>query len=316
VQDVDGDTVTVQLWADLGSGFQLLNQTTCPSCSSPNASTFTQTFNRTQIGGRVFKLNASDSRTYTNETSNVTFAVEADDIKVQHVEGNNSAVNRVRANFTYLTTRVLDTDRNQYLSSGWQGRVWVSTDHGATFGIEANPSTTSGGYLNITFAPDCRYQVGPQYWIAGLVDNSTYQDTNSSAFGITITTDPLKGEVLSPQRRGYVAGQQNITFRGRLADDCGPVEGAAVSFSAERNGQAFACPLTLEEGNGFYNCTVPASTTASWPAGLFNASMLAGKEYYTDGKAAKADAFRICPHLTANGTSGGISWRTNSRCLY
>ncbi|MBI4182331.1 MAG: hypothetical protein HY520_05180 [Candidatus Aenigmarchaeota archaeon] len=318
--DADNDSITVYLW--VRKPYEPFWSLVGENSSYPGGM-WTVEFKKSSFTssdiGQVwqYKFNATDSTGLAAETSNGSFTVEADDIEVQHVQGNNSVVNRVQGNYTSLSTRVLDTDTNRYIVSGYEGRLWVSTDHGATFGIEGNPTTAASGYLNYPFFnPDCRYHVGPQYWIMGLIDNTTYKDTNSSIFTLTITTDPLKGNVTSPHRRGYVAGQQEILFRGRLADDCGPVEGVAVVFSAERSGQAFACPLTLEEGNGFYNCTVPASMTASWPTGLFNASMLAGKVYYTDGKATKADAFRICPRATANGTSGGISWRANSRCLY
>ncbi|MBI4181629.1 MAG: hypothetical protein HY520_01520, partial [Candidatus Aenigmarchaeota archaeon] len=188
---------------------------------------FKRTFTSSDTSDRwQYKFNATDSTGLTAETSNGSFEVEADDLAIELTEGNASAVYRVRSNSTLLTVRVRDTDKNQYLSSGFQGRIWVTTNNGPTFAIEANHSTTSGGYLNITYNPGCTYGIGPQWWIAGLVDNVTYKDTNSTLMNVTINTNPLVAQLSHPRGGQNVRrGVDIVNLSGNITDDCGMVPG-------------------------------------------------------------------------------------------
>ncbi|MBI4181519.1 MAG: hypothetical protein HY520_00950 [Candidatus Aenigmarchaeota archaeon] len=269
---------------------------------------FSLAFQSADRGMWSFLFNATDADGSV-ATGIMHFTVDADDLSLSHRAGNGSVVLRPLLNATELRVAVADTDLGGALPPGFQGRFWSRTPAGQT-GVIASPTTTSAGELTTFFDPDCSFSVGPLTWTAGLVDNATYKDANSSDFALTIEST-LQPGISLPYRQGFVAGQQDLLFRGRVADDCGTVEQAEAAFFAQQGSQSFSCPA-IDEGNGSYSCRMPANATSAWPAGLYNVSMVASKSYYAAGTALSESAFRLCPSLARNGTH----WTARSRCLY
>jgi len=90
----------------------------------------------------------------------------------------------------------------------------------------------------------------------------------------------------------------NILLRGNVSDECGLLSGANVTFTVKRAGITyFVCPpdATLhDENNGYYNCTIPNTSTSGWPVGYYNLTINASKRYYNSSEIyIKENAFRI-----------------------
>jgi hypothetical protein len=153
VKDIDSGNVNVSLWVNLTGQWQLLNSTICPNCASLTSKSFTgHKFACGNIGPRYFKFNASDQFNYTNETTTQSFSIDKDTTTSEYKFGHLANVDRRGETKTLLVVRILDTDNNTYVSSGFQGRTFVTTNY-ADYDLGTSNTTNSTGYLNVYFNP-------------------------------------------------------------------------------------------------------------------------------------------------------------------
>ncbi|MCH7515852.1 MAG: hypothetical protein IIB08_01775, partial [Bacteroidetes bacterium] len=98
VSDNTGDTVTVRLWENLGSGFVEVGNQTCVSCDN-TVLTFDTIYTCAQKGpGKKFKFNATDTEGNSDETTILqsgdyvgdddTFIIDEDNVRVDFISGN------------------------------------------------------------------------------------------------------------------------------------------------------------------------------------------------------------------------------------
>ncbi|MCW1304417.1 MAG: DUF853 family protein [Candidatus Parvarchaeota archaeon] len=304
VTDEDLDVLTVNFWLrrkgeDWGSSPSGVNS----SVSGINQTvTFVKTFiDGTAIGEWEYKFNVTEDDNWSDETITKNFTVEKDDVVIEYVFGNNSIVNRTTGS-TYLTVRVKDIDKNVYLGSGVSGKFWITTDFNNYYDV-FSPVTDNSGYLNFTnFAPKCsgpKYEIGPQKWKAGIVGNEWYKDTNSSVFNINITTIPIQVNLSVPNGGSYLRGIDPILIRGNASDECGLLSGVTIEFNSEKGETIYSCSPVYDEGNGWYNCTIPGVAHSGRPLGYYNITMNASKQYYDPSYVLKrVDAYYLATRPT------------------
>jgi len=68
------------------------------------------------------------------------------------------------------------------------------------------------------------------------------------------------------------------------------LKGANVNFVVPS--QEFICQAT-EEGNGWYNCTIPSTIIGSWPFGWYNLTMNATRDFYAYAETLQVNSFYI-----------------------
>jgi hypothetical protein len=327
--DEDNDTMTVRLWLRKPPGNWE---------STPRNSTTVQGINVTvnlsasftsggSIGNWDFKFNitADDPTWDVNETSNASFTVEADDVRIELVTGNNSVANRSslsgneNPNVTF-GVKVFDADRNVPVPE-YVATVFYVTKNGSTFVNLDTIQNETYGYFYKTLNPDCTYSIGPQKWKASSVSGySWYKTVNSSDFYFNITTVKLSTALELPNNITRVRTVDNILLRGNVSDECPTlVTGASPIFKVERSGITyFTCPpdsIAYDEANGYYNCTVPNSSTSGWSTGWYNVTMEASKDYHNSSDVyTKENSFRLVtvpkiqnPVISTSSKGGGLS---------
>ncbi|MFH8092821.1 MAG: hypothetical protein QXM38_02680, partial [Candidatus Aenigmatarchaeota archaeon] len=325
VTDEDLDTLTLRLWINSTSEpetwtFKASNN----SVSGINQTvlfnvTFTSTFANKYF---KFKYNVSENVVdfiqNINETGNGTFYLDKDDTFVEYIEGNNTVVNRSAtisvSNFT-MTVRLWDADKHDTTLGNRRIRFWMTTDNAEnwvvvspatlrTNGTGEQPSSAGWGYASNISHPGCNFAVGPQKWKAEIYNEDPYKSSNSSISFFTIVTSALQSKVVSPKNKTILKGIEDVVIKGNVSDDCGLVANASVTITViDPSGvvRGVCKPNdqfnpTLDEGNGIYNCTFPASQIYSedWPTGWYNVTINATKQYYNDSETyVEQDSFRI-----------------------
>ena len=96
--------------------------------------------------------------------------------------------NRIGNNLTVLGVYVKDDYDQINVNPPTGRRFWVTTN-GADYGAELVPSPFGSGYMNHSFNATCTYDTGTQSWKAGIWGSSLYNDLNSSALELNITSD-------------------------------------------------------------------------------------------------------------------------------
>ncbi|NOQ55827.1 MAG: DUF87 domain-containing protein, partial [Nanohaloarchaea archaeon] len=271
-----------------------------------------------------FNVTASDGDGYTNETIEQSFYVEPDTTYLEYITGNNTIVNRSALptdpdyNVTFMF-RAWDVDKDpDAIIIGKKIKFYVTDDTVSNYRpYPALPTsylyTNATGYQKYVFEPDCSYDVGPQKWKAGILDNPEFNSTNSSDFYFNITTVPLAAMLDYPIGAiTFEKGVDNILLRGNVSDDCGLVSGANVNISVMQGGTTYAeCYPAGDEMSGWYNCTIANTIHNTWPVGLYNVTIKADKAYYNDSDIFVVEnAFRlvtrpVLSNPTATSTQGG-----------
>ncbi|MBU2483401.1 MAG: hypothetical protein KJ760_20135, partial [Proteobacteria bacterium] len=225
VSDNSGDTVTVQLWQDLGNGYQLVGNDSCISCSN-DVLEFNTSYVGANIGtGKTFKFNATDTEGNSDETTvgggdyqsgSNTFTIEEDNVVVEYYFGNASSVNLLDS--TLFVLRVYDSDNQTYdLLQPATVSFNVSKQGTGTSQTTIGTNTTNAtGYAQFSFTPDETYSVGEQDWL-GSVELQTYYKYNvSDIFKVTTLANApqLTNLSVTPQTDGWgILREFNVTVR-------------------------------------------------------------------------------------------------------
>jgi len=269
----------------------------------------------------TFKFNTTDELIPTKndiaDTGFISLPLNKDDVFVEHSVGNGSVVNRSSGDALYLETRFWDVDRNYSYPNNYiiniQGRFYY-TKNGQTF-VESTPVFSNGsGYVYISIPIDCSFTVGPQWWKAGNVGETAWKNTNSTNFTYIVVTEHLSANITYPDGQPFRRGIDDIVLKGYVWDDCGPVEGATVVFKIPS--ENYECVNVYEEGSGYYNCTIPASATASWATGWHDVTIEVIKEYYNGTNVTKVNSFyvatepevKLSPEYPTAEASGDGGW--------
>ncbi|MCK5372962.1 MAG: hypothetical protein KAJ20_01360, partial [Candidatus Aenigmarchaeota archaeon] len=289
--DRDNDLMTVRLWIKkTSSGTWIFKNSTTVQGINVTVNLSTNFISGNDMDEWEFKFNATADDAWDEyETSNVSFTVEADDVRIEILSGNNSIVNRsdLPGNSNPTVTfgvRIFDDDRDVLLIDPVNTRIYVTKD-GTNF-ITLATLFNDTGYFDVTLNPDCTYGIGPQIWKASSVysGSSWYKKINSSDLYFNITTIPLSADLSEPDGITKIRGIEDVLLRGNVTDDCGPVIGATSGFVVDRSAITyFTCPpdeTVYDEANGYYNCTIPAASTTGWATGYYNINMTASKSYY------------------------------------
>ncbi|MCK5593634.1 MAG: hypothetical protein KAI18_00155, partial [Candidatus Aenigmarchaeota archaeon] len=344
VTDEDMDTLTVKLYTNTSGGNWELKGTNSSVSGNNVTVTFvipSPAFSSTLADtGRMFKFNVSENSVdfagNVDETDNISFYLERDNISLTLLQGNNSMINRSDAgSVVYLSIRLNDTDRDFLLNGKLLDFYTTRNISEPTDFIVLDTAMTgppnAAGIANYSFnlnskGDRCDFDVGPQKWMVGLSGESDLEDKNSTEFYFNITTIPLESDVMSPvsgeiYRRGPDVFD-TLIIDSNVTDDCGLVIGADVSISVTQGGTEYgSCITSADDGDGTYTCTL--NPDVLWPLGYYNITIDATKAYYNDSMTTTYDdAFRLVsqPKLTApavvstsaEGTSDGgwnESWK-------
>lgn len=189
--------------------------------------------------------------------------------------GNNSEVNRSGNQIVNFIVRINDTENSSIVGSGVNISFYVTTD-GNAFTRTNQTVTNSSGDSSAKFNPSCAFSnTGPQIWIAGVTNDTAYQDTNSTNFTTAIIGD-MRPLITAPNGEKYLRGENNMVLRGNITGDClEAISTASVNFTAtHQNTQAhYVCEDVNNEGSGFYNCTFANTANAAWQPKEYDVKM-------------------------------------------
>ncbi|MEK6953896.1 MAG: hypothetical protein AABX01_02740, partial [Candidatus Micrarchaeota archaeon] len=293
--DEDNDTITIysfvrQLTPALGE-WQLVGSVIRQGQNQ--SINFSKTFGSSgDIGNWSVKFNATEDDAANSITSpEYNFTIERDDTRADHYLGNSTTVSRLGSNSSRFIVRVVDTDKPSINVASEEGRIWVTTN-GSNYDAGIQVFTNSSGWIDSSaFNPDCTYGVGLQKWKAGILDTSSlFKPSNSTDFNVTITSEFLPA-LYAPLNLTFLRGVDNINFRANITDigGCGLVNGSTVLMAPDTS---YTCNA-VNEGNGFYNCTAPNTTTAGWTYGFHNVTVNASKSYFSNASVTRAFAFYL-----------------------
>ncbi|MFH0929623.1 MAG: hypothetical protein V1818_04740, partial [Candidatus Aenigmatarchaeota archaeon] len=303
--------VTVFFWESPdGVAWSLIdNQTCADECTEASSTTMyfiKNDYSCQEQGTRYFKFNASDNSSTANKDSlddgPYDFNVTKDNIQFLSVVGNEGTVNRSGNQNVFLAIMINDTTRGVLVTSNvTAGRFWVTYDENAWDVGSANRTTNSSSYMNYTFNPNCtpRYNVSnSQKWMAGVLNDTCYVDTNSSNYSLTIKGD-LSNSIIGPA--GEVAyDPNNITLLGNITSDCNDdsIIDANVTFKLSHEAFTYyAYPNPANNNITFYNATHNVTGT---PGGNYSITINSSRSLYNPHNTTTSNAFHheVDPLLT------------------
>ncbi|MCX6814804.1 MAG: hypothetical protein NTY20_04115 [Candidatus Aenigmarchaeota archaeon] len=319
VTDVDNNNVTVQLWESSSAGgpWTYVGQQTCWSCLTTqtiNLSKFHTCSDANQT--RYYKFNATDGQGGSASTTPHSFVVQKDNVTVYLRQGDGTQVNRSgeQYNSPEIIIQIYDTDNQTYVGQDVNATLWVAYN-GTNYGYASYNLSNSTGHVILYFNPDCKFSRGPQYWIAGVLNNTCYEDKNiTTTPTVTIIGNLINNITNSSCPSGWVCyDNQNVSIRGNTSDECGnSVNSAGVNFTVSHGAYQASCVPVNNETNGYYNCSW--NVTGS-PGGIYVINMTSSWQYLNNGSASNTSGFfhQISPVLSnANVTRLFAAWGANA----
>ncbi|MCJ7767865.1 hypothetical protein MUP79_05705, partial [Candidatus Bathyarchaeota archaeon] len=292
INDSDSDMVNCSLWINKydGSGWLYKGKSTLYSPSgitNQNCSVIVWDFTGADIGDNTFLFQIEDTESANSyNTTNITGpTLEPSNVTLAFITANSTEVN-MTGDTELLIVRVNDTDNSTV--------NWFPQNVSTTFWVQYNSSfdqgnltkTNSSGFANITFDPNCSYSVGPRIWFAGTTDN--YYDRKNTTSNLTIIIrDSIQTTLQTPNGSVEYLKGTNVTFRFYINDSCNNnITGVTNNLTVfhEETGQPFNCSPIIEEGNGWYNCTI---NTSSMPAKAYTTMIISNKTYYNPNNLTK-----------------------------
>ncbi|MFC2143647.1 hypothetical protein ACFLQN_04590, partial [Candidatus Aenigmatarchaeota archaeon] len=298
--DTESDTFNVSLWDSAGPAgpWSWVNNSECLNCTGSRINfTIRGRYNAFNIGLRYYMFNATDPGGSTGNTSAYNFTIERDEVNATIHIGNNTSVNRTEDNTTILGLNLFDTDNLTYVSALTNGTIWVTTD-GSTFDSGIFNYTNSTRYFNVSFNPNCSYNVGPQVWRGGTNNDTTYNESNSTNMTVIIM-GTLINNVTYPNKDDFNS-TQNVTIQINITDYCNnAIAGISENITVEINHRTswYNCSTINEEGGGAYNCTIVLENK---PGGYYNITVNSSKQYYNDQTNIKIGKFfhQVTPEVS------------------
>ncbi|RLI97718.1 MAG: hypothetical protein DRP00_03670, partial [Candidatus Aenigmatarchaeota archaeon] len=292
VQDPENDSVTCWLYVNTTGQFILKGNQTI---STPgNCSIQVEDFTCQDIGIASFYFEINDTFNRVNTSILNQPQLNKDLVLVEYVQGNGSEVNRSGDYYTTFKVRVKDLNRTQ--TKGTEkyaitpnGTFWITSD-GINFNYWFNVEGDGNGYLSLDFNPNCSFEAGKQYWIAGVKDDNCYIESNLSTNITFYVIGNLFGSIIQPNGEKYLRGS-NITVRANVSDECNNlIPLANVSFESIKGSEIKECSPVVDESNGYYNCTF---NTSGFTPQYWDIRINGSKEYYNSFSVVENNAFWI-----------------------
>ncbi|MEM3207802.1 MAG: hypothetical protein QXQ87_07210, partial [Halobacteria archaeon] len=290
VNDPEGDNVTCTLYTRTNGTFVARGSTVVAggvgNCLiSLGNGTFTPLdyANNSSGNANQFRWNVNDGN--SSEPFNVTSfgpLFEKDNVSISlEANGTGQSVNRSGSDSIVLKLRINDTDNLNSGVNNENGSVWVYRNNSSALLGYENFSVVSNGYLNVSFNPDCAYEVGFQNWTGGTNASAFfYERKNSSNFTLRIVGG-LELESATYNQSGglnrtFVQGEENVTVNITVRDDCGaPVNASTVTVTVRNGGTTYTqAAAYIANSPGRYNTTFVTNKSA-WPAGTWNITAVA-----------------------------------------
>jgi hypothetical protein len=290
INDNDSGMVNCSLWINKydGQGWLYKGKSTVtgwPGISNQTCSVIVWDFTGADIGPNtyMFQIEDTEPANYFNTTNSSGPTLEPSNVTLQFITANNTEVN-MTGDTELLIVRVNDTDNVTWYPSNVNTTFWIQ--YNSTFDSGNLTKTNQSGFANITFDPTCSYSVGPRIWFAGTTDN--YYDRQNTTTNMTIIIrDNIQTTLQTPNGSVEYMKGTNVTFRFYLNDSCGRnITGVTNNLTVihEETGQPFVCSPIIEEGNGWYNCTI---NTSSMTAKAYTTMILSNKTYYNPNNLTK-----------------------------
>jgi hypothetical protein len=223
VNDTDGDNASVRLWYFLTKDNEEFSGGTV-NISGNGTAWFNITSNKDWVGVNYYWFQYQD---FNSSGWPMHSAVNTSDIwgplarrhntEVIHVWGNESAVNR--SDSVELVVRINDTENGTWIQNGTQCVLWVTYNNSNLDEGHFN-TTNSSGYCVFWFTPDGNYSTGNQTWKAGVLDDTYYDDSNSSDFVLTIN-GRVNVSLTVPEEGGILYRNSSSILEARLVDQFG-----------------------------------------------------------------------------------------------
>ncbi|RLF26751.1 MAG: hypothetical protein DRN05_06595, partial [Thermoplasmata archaeon] len=296
IYDQEGDTITCTLYLRRNSTNtweQVGSYTITGTPGIPTQGTCWvdyQSFTCNDIGIDWFKweIKNGEPANYYNTSEINAPKLRKSIATITLVQGNDSIVNRTTGTVPFLVN-VFDTEKGSVVE-GVNVSFYVTHD-GTNYQLDLVNQTNSSGNANYYFAPDCSYEVGKQYWLAGITD-SCYIEKNISNSTVTIR-GYLIPVITQPKGEKYLRGNyhdgQNVVLRGFVKDECNNyIQDAVINFSSIQGNVENYCNPSMNEQNGYYNCTVNTST---FSAKGWDVRLNVSKKFYNSNES--IDQFQI-----------------------
>ncbi|MCK4714488.1 MAG: hypothetical protein KAT35_02860, partial [Candidatus Aenigmarchaeota archaeon] len=196
-------------------------------------------------------------QTETTETDGPN--ITEDLISISHVFGDQEGVNRSAETIT-LSLYIEDTNKSEPVSAITS--YFNITQNGSEF-TYSQQNSTSSGYANLSFSPDCSFNATKQHWKV-FINDTCYVNATSSVYNVTVL-GYYKSEVEYPLGGEYLRGT-NITMSVNVTDEhCGALPSSdlpstiAFNTTSDYTSIGYDCSPITDEGQGIYNCTFNTS---------------------------------------------------------
>ncbi|MBU4452026.1 MAG: DUF87 domain-containing protein [Nanoarchaeota archaeon] len=312
IYDAQKDNITCALYVNTSesTGWVLKNSTTIetqPAQGRANCTLSVSNFACGEMGtDNSYKFQIYDGTNLLNTSVISGPNLTEDSVSISYFYGNNSVVNRSGTETTRFIVSALDTDRGSIpVLTGSNIKFWV-TKNGAVYDAGTDIATNSSGYANYDFDPTCsptKYDVGPEYWAAGIIDGC-YVATNLSQNLTTTVIGSLINTIQIPDIGTEFLRGENITIKSNsvatIQSDCVPegLDGVnnEIIFHNENGINNYSC-VTGPGTEGYYECT---RNTTDMKARWYNTTMRSWMQYYHNGTSLNASHFfvKTLPVLT------------------
>jgi hypothetical protein len=164
-------------------------------------------------------FNSSGDPLHSSQNTSISWGPLArkHNTEVFHVKGNESSVNRTEA--VELVVRINDTDNGTWVGSGVACTIWVSYNN-SNFDFGNFNTTNSSGHCLFWFTPDGNYSTGNQTWKGGVLDDTYYNDSNSTDFVLTIN-GRVNITLVEPVEGGIFLRNASNFLEAKLVDQFG-----------------------------------------------------------------------------------------------
>ncbi len=217
VTDINDDMVNVTLWIfEAGNGEWVIMSSKNATNGTVVEFNVTSDSNWTGASRFLFEYydynitNSSEVFHNSGNTTSTEFIISKHNVSVIYnssCEGNNSVVFRNETGT--LSVFVNDTNSINPVS-GAACFLWVD-------GVLVNSTQTNGsGYCNFNFTPNQSFQPGGVNWKIGIMNDSLYNNENSSDLNITIR-GKVHPEILNPVNFSFYKNE-STSFSARLID--------------------------------------------------------------------------------------------------
>ncbi|MCK4335350.1 MAG: hypothetical protein KAW40_01355, partial [Candidatus Aenigmarchaeota archaeon] len=266
-----GEHLNISLYVNVSGGWKFLNST-----DETGLGTWTDVeityhdFNCSDLGSRMFIFNITDIYSYYN-SSNASETMQKDNVYI-YLEADPASIDREGSNTGEFRVRVRDLDNDTYENVGVNVSFWFSPDNNFDeYDSGRLNQTYSGGYARYNFDPNCNYQTGQQFWMAGVSNDGCYYDENftdppynpaSRQFDII---GQLKNWIVTPN---WTAGQpqfnvtDQIPVEFNVTSECSnqptenPISGVTRSLELQAPNASWESSYSPDEyQSGFYNYT-------------------------------------------------------------